>query len=228
MGATLRRIIFDIGGGIPDGREFKAVQMGGPSGGCVPAEFLDLPIDYDSLQEIGAIMGSGGLIVMDETTCMVDLARFFIDFCQKESCGKCAPCRIGTRRMFEILTRICEGGGQADDIDRLERLGKMIRTASLCGLGQTAPNPVLSTIRYFRDEYEAHITEGRCPAGVCKSLIRYRIDPEKCVGCGACLKVCPPAAIAGEKKQPHEIDHAVCIRCGRCLEACKFDAIKVE
>ena len=228
MGITMREIVYDIGGGIPGDKEFKAVQTGGPSGGCIPASLLDLPVDYEKLAEIGSIMGSGGLIVMDEGTCMVDLARFFTDFCQKESCGKCAPCRIGTRRMFEILTRICEGSGEPGDVDRLERLGKMIRTASLCGLGQTAPNPVLSTIRYFRDEYEAHIDDRRCPAGVCKALIGYRIDPEKCVGCGACPKVCPVDAIAGEKKQPHKIDPAVCIRCGRCLDACKFDAIKVE
>jgi len=228
MGATLRQIVFDIGGGIPDGRRFKAAQMGGPSGGCVPAEYLDLPIDYDSVQQVGAIMGSGGLIVMDEDTCVVDVARFFTDFCQKESCGKCAPCRIGTKRMYEILTRITAGEGRRGDVERLERLGKMIKRASLCGLGQTAPNPVLSTIRHFRDEYEAHVAEKRCPAGVCKDLIRYSIIAENCVGCGACLRPCPVEAITGEKKEPHVIDHSICIKCGVCVTKCKFDAVAVE
>ena len=227
MGATLRQIVHDIGGGIPDGGEFKAAQMGGPSGGCVPTEHLDLPIDYDSLQQVGAIMGSGGMIVMDQETCIVDVARFFLDFIQKESCGKCVPCRIGTKRMFEILTRITLGEGKPDDVDRLEKLGTMVKSASLCGLGQTAPNPVLSTIRYFRDEYEAHINEGRCPAGVCKALIRYRIDKEACTGCGACAKVCPSDAISGEKKEPHTIDFEKCIKCGICKETCKFDAVIV-
>ena len=228
MGTTLRQIVFDIGGGIPEGREFKAAQMGGPSGGCVPAQYLDLAIDYDSVKEVGAIMGSGGLIVMDEATCMVDIARFFTEFCQKESCGKCVPCRIGTKRMLEILTRITEGRGEIEDIDRLDRLGKMIQEASLCGLGQTAPNPVLSTIRHFRAEYEAHIVEKRCPAGACKALIHYRIDPEKCTGCGACLKPCPVAAISGEKKKTHVIDREKCIKCGICRDRCKFDAVVVS
>ena len=228
MGATLREIIFDIGGGIPDERKFKAAQIGGPSGGCVPAQYLDLPIDYDSVQDIGAIMGSGGLIVMDEATCMVDIARFFTEFVQKESCGKCVPCRVGTKRMLEILTRITEGQGEVADIDQLQRLGEMIKDASLCGLGQTAPNPVLSTIRYFRDEYEAHINEKRCPAGACQALLTYRILADTCTGCTACTKVCPVGAISGEPKQPHTIDISTCIKCGVCYQTCKFEAIVVE
>jgi len=228
MGATLRQIVFDIGGGIPEDREFKAVQMGGPSGGCVPDEYLDLPIDYDSVKKAGAIMGSGGLIVMDNTTCMVDIARFFTDFVQSESCGKCVPCRIGTKRMLDILTRLCQGEGQPGDVERLERLGETVLVASLCGLGQTAPNPVLSTIRYFRDEYDAHVNEKRCPAGSCQPLIRYRIVPEKCIGCGVCLKACAVNAISGEKKQPHSIDPDICIRCGACHEKCRSEAIVVE
>ena len=228
MGATLREIVYDIGGGIPGGREFKAAQMGGPSGGCVSAEYLDLPIDYDSVQKVGAIMGSGGLIVMDEDTCVVDVARFFIDFVQKESCGKCVPCRIGTKRMFEILTRITEGQGELEDIEKLNELGEMIKKSSLCGLGQTAPNPVLSTIRYFRDEYEAHINDKNCPAGVCKELVRYRIVEDNCTGCGACRKACPTEAISGEKKQPHVIDQDKCIKCGMCKEKCKFDAVVIS
>ncbi|MCK4298922.1 MAG: SLBB domain-containing protein, partial [Planctomycetes bacterium] len=228
MGATLRQIVFDIGGGIPDGRKFKAAQMGGPSGGCVPARYLDLPIDYDSVKEIGAIMGSGGLIVMDEATCMVDIARFFTDFCQQESCGKCVPCRVGTKRMLEMLTRITEGQGELADIDRLERLGEVIQQTSLCGLGQTAPNPVLSTIRYFRDEYEAHINEKCCPAGACQALLTYRILEDVCTGCTACTKVCPVGAISGAPKQPHTIDAAICIKCGVCYHTCKFEAIVVQ
>ena len=228
MGTTLRKIIYDIGGGIPNGREFKAAQMGGPSGGCVPAEYLDLCIDYDSVQKVGAIMGSGGLIVMDEDTCVVDVARFFIDFVQKESCGKCVPCRIGTKRMFDILTRITAGGGEAEDIEKLEELGKMVNQASLCGLGQTAPNPVLSTMRYFREEYEAHINDKSCPAGVCKDLIRYRIVEENCTGCGACRRSCPTEAISGEKKQLHVIDQDKCIKCGLCKNKCKFEAVVIS
>jgi NADH:ubiquinone oxidoreductase subunit F (NADH-binding)/Pyruvate/2-oxoacid:ferredoxin oxidoreductase delta subunit/(2Fe-2S) ferredoxin len=229
MGATLRQIVFDIGGGIPDDRQFKAAQMGGPSGGCIPAEFLDHLIDYDSLQEIGAIMGSGGLIVMDETTCMVDIARFFTEFVQSESCGKCAPCRIGTKRMLELLTRITLGEGELEDIDRLVKLGEMIKESSLCGLGQTAPNPVLSTIRYFRDEYVAHVTEGKCPAGICKALTTFVVDTEMCKACGMCVKVCPTNAIAdGVKKVPAVIDQGKCISCGVCLETCKFDAVSTS
>jgi len=229
MGATLRQIVFDIGGGIPDNRQFKAAQMGGPSGGCIPAEYLDHLIDYDSLQEIGAIMGSGGLIVMDETTCMVDIARFFTEFVQSESCGKCAPCRIGTKRMLELLTRITLGEGELEDIDRLVKLGEMIRESSLCGLGQTAPNPVLSTIRYFRDEYVAHVTDGVCPAGVCKALTTFTIDTEMCKACGMCVKACPTSAISGGvKKVPAVIDQGKCISCGVCLETCKFDAVSTS
>jgi len=228
MGTTLRQIIFDIGGGIPGDRKFKAAQMGGPSGGCVPAQYLDLPIDYDSLKEIGAIMGSGGLIVMDEATCMVDIARFFTDFVQQESCGKCTPCRVGTKLMLETLTDITTGNGQPRDIDRLVELGQMIKKASLCGLGQTAPNPVLSTIRYFRDEYEAHIREKRCPAGVCHELIAYRIDPELCTGCHLCARNCPQNAITGEPKQPHEIMADRCVKCGICYDVCKFSAVVIE
>ena len=227
MGATLRQIVFDIGGGVPDGGTFKAAQMGGPSGGCVPAEHLDLAIDYDSVKDIGAIMGSGGLIVMDETTCMVDIARFFIDFVQKESCGKCTPCRVGTKRMLDILTRITEGKGELADIDLLGELGEMVQKTSLCGLGQTAPNPVISTIRWFRDEYEAHVMHDFCPAGACVALRRYVIDPEKCTGCTLCAKRCPVDAIMGEKKQPHVLIKEKCIGCGSCIESCKFDAISL-
>ena len=227
MGMTLREIVFDIGGGIPEGRSFKAAQMGGPSGGCVPAQFLDLPIDYESVKSIGAIVGSGGLIIMDDKTCMIDVARFFLNFTQKESCGKCVPCRVGTRHMVDILVKITEGRGTMGDIGKLEELATVVKTGSLCGLGQTAPNPVLTTIKYFRDEYEAHIKEGRCPAGVCKALIRYRIIEEACTACGKCKKVCPVKAIAGEKKVPHVIDQALCIKCGQCKDVCRFDAVEV-
>jgi NADP-reducing hydrogenase subunit HndC len=225
MGTTLREIIFDIGGGIPGGKQFKAAQTGGPSGGCIPARYLDVPVDYESLTRLGAIMGSGGLIIMDEDTCMVDLARFFLEFVQDESCGKCSPCRIGTKRMLEIVERITRGEGRDGDIELLEELGHGIKSSALCGLGQTAPNPVLSTIRHFRDEYEAHIYHKKCPAGVCRALMVYAIDEEKCSGCGRCALVCPAKAVSGEKKKPHRIDLEKCLRCGTCMEKCKFGAI---
>ncbi|MEW5767712.1 MAG: NADH-quinone oxidoreductase subunit NuoF [bacterium] len=228
MGISLRQVIFDIGGGIPKDKKFKAVQIGGPSGGCVPAEHLDLPIDYDSLQEMGAIMGSGGMVIVDENNCMVELARFFLEFTQDESCGKCVPCRIGTKRMLEILTRITWGEGKEEDIDTLVKLGRMIKDSSLCGLGQTAPNPVLSSIRYFRDEYETHIKEKRCAAGSCKELTTYVINPEMCTGCMLCAKRCPNVAITGEKKRPYTIDPTKCIKCGLCFESCKFKAVEIK
>jgi len=228
MGTTLRELIFEIGGGIPDGKEFKAVQIGGPSGGCIPAEYLDTPIDYESLRELGAIMGSGGMIVMDEDNCMVRLARFFLEFTASESCGTCIPCRVGLPAMLEILERITTGAGREDDLDKLERLGKTISTTSLCGLGQTAPNPVLSTLRYFRDEYEEHIREGRCRAKECTDLIRYWIDPEACKGCDQCRRACPVGAISGSPgKPPYVIDEETCIRCGTCREVCPFGAIEI-
>lgn len=225
MGTTLREIIFDIGGGIPNGKKFKAAQTGGPSGGCISKENLDTPIDYDSLIKIGSMMGSGGLIVMDEDNCMVDIAKFFLEFTVDESCGKCAPCRIGTRRMLELLTKITSGKGEDGDIEKLETLANSIKASALCGLGQTAPNPVLSTLRYFKDEYEAHIKEKRCPAGVCQALLRFTINPEKCKGCGICAKNCPTNAISGKIKQPHVIDIDKCIKCGTCIDRCPFDAI---
>jgi len=220
MGIRLREIIYDVGGGIKDGKKFKAVQTGGPSGGCIPAEKLDLPIDYDTLTKAGSIMGSGGMIVMDEDTCMVDVARYFLHFTQEESCGKCVPCRVGTRQMHDILTRITQGQGQEKDLLQLEELAMTVKRASLCGLGQTAPNPVLTTLRYFRQEYEAHIKEKSCPALVCKDLILYYIEPEKCVGCLLCKKGCPVEAISGERKKVHVIDQSLCIKCGACLEIC--------
>jgi NADP-reducing hydrogenase subunit HndC len=216
--------VFDIGGGIPDGKAFKAVQIGGPSGGCLPSQHLDLPIDYDSLIAAGAIVGSGGMIVMDEETCMVDTARYFMNFVQSESCGKCTPCRIGTRRMLEILTRITEGDGKESDIELLSEIAESVKVSSLCALGQTAPNSVLTTIRYFREEYEAHIS-GFCPSHVCTELFEFRIDPEKCKGCGLCKKNCPQECISGERKQPHEIDPELCIKCGVCFDVCPFDAV---
>lgn len=225
MGTTLREIIYEIGGGCMDGKKFKAAQTGGPSGGCIPASLIDTPIDYDNLTAIGSMMGSGGLIVMDEDTCMVDIARFFLDFTVDESCGKCPPCRIGTRRMLEILTDITEGRGKPGDIERLQTLGENIKATSLCGLGQTAPNPVLSTIRYFRDEYEAHINEKRCPSGHCSALLTYSILSDKCVGCGLCAKNCPVKCISGELKKPYTINAENCIKCGVCMSKCKFKAI---
>ncbi len=228
MGTTLREIVEDIGGGVPNGKKFKAAQTGGPSGGCIPASLIDTPIDYESLAQIGSMMGSGGLIIMDEDNCMVDIARFFLDFTVDESCGKCAPCRIGTRRLREILDKIVSGKGTMEDLDLLEELCYHLKSNSLCALGQTAPNPVLSTLRYFRDEYEAHVKEHRCPAGVCKALLHYVIDPEKCKGCTACSRVCPVDAISGEVKKAHVIDTDKCIKCGACIEKCRFDAIKKQ
>ena len=228
MGMTLRDVIFDIGGGIRDGKAFKAVQMGGPSGGCIPAELLDTVIDYKKLAATGAIMGSGGMVVMDESTCMVSMAKFFLDFTAKESCGKCVHCRIGTKRLQEILTRIVEGRGKEGDIELLEELCNAVRDGALCGLGQTAPNPVLSTLRYFRDEFEAHITDKRCPAHTCTDLLHYEIHADACKGCTACARKCPVSAISGSIKQPHVIDQSKCIKCGQCIATCKFGAITVE
>ena len=225
MGLTLREVIFGIGGGIRDGKRFKAVQMGGPSGGCIPESLLDTRIDYRELGATGAIMGSGGMVVMDETTCMVNMAKFFLDFTARESCGKCVHCRIGTRRLHEILTRITEGRGKEGDVELLEELCRGIKDGALCGLGQTAPNPVLTTIRYFRDEYDAHIRERRCPAGECAALRKFKIDPAKCKGCGACARKCPVKAISGEPKKPYAIDPAKCIGCGSCEAACRFGAV---
>ncbi len=225
MGTTLREIVFDIGGGIPDGKGFKAAQTGGPSGGCIPSEHLDTPIDYESLAQIGSMMGSGGLIVMDDSKCMVNLAKFYLGFTVDESCGKCTPCRIGTKRMLEILERITEGNGEEEDINKLEKLALNIKKASVCGLGQTAPNPVLSTLKYFKDEYIAHVRDKKCPAGECKALANVVIDKDKCKGCGICKKNCPVGAISGEVKQPHKIDQDVCIRCGVCISKCPFKAI---
>ncbi|MFY9173942.1 MAG: NADH-quinone oxidoreductase subunit NuoF [Peptococcia bacterium] len=225
MGTTLRTIVYDIGGGIPNGKKFKAAQTGGPSGGCIPANLMDIEIDYDNLISIGSMMGSGGLIVMDEDNCMVDIARFFLEFTQEESCGKCPPCRIGTKRMLEILDKITEGKGTLEDLDKLETLAETIKNSSLCGLGQTAPNPVLSTLKYFRHEYEAHIVDKKCPAGVCQALLEYSIIPEKCKGCGLCARKCPTDAISGKVKEPYVIDVEKCIKCGACMDACKFDAV---
>ena len=228
MGITLRQIVYDIGGGIPGNKRFKAIQTGGPSGGCIPENLLSLPVDFDRLQEAGSMMGSGGMIVMDEDNCMADMARYFVRFLQEESCGKCMPCREGLQQMGGILNRICEGKGRDGDIELLQDLSQMMIDTSLCGLGLTAPNPVLSTLHYFRDEYEAHIKDKKCPARFCKGLISLSIDPEKCTGCGACLKVCPVEAIVGEKKKPHQLDEDKCIKCRACYEACKFEAIAIQ
>ena len=228
MGTPLRTIIYDIGGGIPNGKKFKAVKTGGPSGGCLPAELLDTPVDYDNLIAAGSMMGSGGMIVMDEDNCMVDIARFFLDFTVDESCGKCTPCRVGTRRMLEILERIVNGKGEEGDIERLEELANTIKSTALCGLGQTAPNPVLSTLKFFRSEYEAHIREKRCPAHHCRALLHYVINPDLCRGCTACTRVCPVEAISGELRKPHQIDTSKCLKCGACAEKCKFHAITRE
>ncbi len=228
MGITLRKIIFEIGGGIPGGKRFKAVQTGGPSGGCLPESLLDLPVDFDRLQEAGSMMGSGGMIVMDEENCMVDMARYFVQFLQEESCGKCTPCREGLDQMAEILNRICEGRGKSEDLNLLQELSQTMIDTSLCGLGLTAPNPVLSTLRYFREEYEAHIREKRCPARFCKHLISFSINPEKCTGCAACVKVCPVEAITGERKKVHQLDGEKCIKCRGCYEACKFEAVSIQ
>ena len=228
MGISLRDMIYDIGGGIPMGKQFKAVQTGGPSGGCIPADLLDLPVDFDRLTEVGSMMGSGGMVVMDEDTCMVDVARYFLDFLKEESCGKCAPCREGIKHMLEILTDITAGRGTMADLDQLETLAWMVQQASLCQLGKSAPNPVLSTLRYFHDEYIAHVVDKKCPGGVCRALISYSIDPEKCTGCGLCARNCPQAAISGERKEVHVVDPELCIRCGVCRDLCRFDAVVVQ
>ena len=225
MGTTLREIVEEIGGGVPNGKKFKAAQTGGPSGGCIPASNFDVEIDYDNLVAIGSMMGSGGLIVMDEDDCMVDIAKFFLEFTVDESCGKCTPCRIGTKRLLEILNKITEGKAEMSDLDQLKRLAALIQQNSLCALGQTAPNPVLSTLKHFEDEYIAHIVDKKCPAGKCKSLMQYKIDPEKCIGCGLCAKNCPAEAITGEKKKPYTIDPSKCVKCGVCISKCKKEAV---
>ena len=225
MGTTLRTIIEDIGGGVPGGKQFKAAQTGGPSGGCIPASLIDTPIDYDSLAAIGSMMGSGGLIVMDEDNCMVDIARFFLDFVVDESCGKCVPCRVGTKRLYDLMCKITEGNGTPEDLNTIEELCDHLKSSALCALGQTAPNPVVSTLRHFRDEYEAHVVEKRCPAGACRNLLRYTIIPEKCKGCTLCARNCPANAIKGAVKAIHSIDNEKCVRCGACMDHCRFGAI---
>jgi NADH-quinone oxidoreductase subunit F len=227
MGLTIRSLVFDVCGGVANDKAFKAVLMGGPAGGCIPADMCDIPIDYQQLNKTGAIMGSGGLIVMDETTCMVDVAKFFLSFTQEESCGKCTFCRIGTKRMLEILERITEGNGTEQDLDNLTELSAQIKSASLCGLGQNAPNPVVTTLKYFRHEYEAHIREKKCPAHVCAPLLVYSIN-DLCTGCGACARSCPTGAITGERKALHVIDHDKCIKCAKCFTVCRFDAVTKE
>ena len=233
MGTTLREVLFEIGGGIPNGKKFKAAQTGGPSGGCIPAQHLDIPIDYDNLISIGSMMGSGGLIVMDEDNCMVDIAKFFLEFTVDESCGKCTPCRIGNKRLLELLTKVTEGTATLEDLDKMEQLCYYIKANSLCGLGQTAPNPVLSTLRYFKDEYIAHVVDKKCPAGVCKKLLKYSIDKDACIGCGMCAKKCPAEAISrtdytapGHKLASMAIDNEKCVKCGACMSTCKFGAVK--
>jgi len=228
MGISLRTIIDEIGGGVLDGKGFKAVQTGGPSGGCIPAQFIDLAVDYERLAEVGSIMGSGGMIVIDDESCMVDMARYFLTFTENESCGKCVPCRMGTQHLLRILTAITEGRGEPGQIEVLERIGDTMKNASLCGLGQTAANPVLTTLQYFGDEYRAHIEDHKCPAGVCRALIRFDIDQLRCTGCGACVRACPVQAISGNKKEPHVLDQELCIRCGSCRLVCKFDAVQVS
>jgi NADP-reducing hydrogenase subunit HndC len=228
MGTTLREIVEEIGGGCPNGKKFKAAQTGGPSGGCIPASLIDTEIDYDSLMSIGSMMGSGGLIVMDEDNCMVDIAKFFLEFTVDESCGKCSPCRIGTKRLYEMLEKITSGKGTMADLDKLEELCYAIKESALCGLGQTAPNPVLSTLQYFKDEYIAHVRDKVCPAGVCKALVNYYIDPAKCKGCSLCARKCPADAISGEIKSPFVIDTNKCLKCGACIERCKFGAISIK
>jgi NADH-quinone oxidoreductase subunit F/NADP-reducing hydrogenase subunit HndC len=228
MGITLREVIYDVSAGIKDDKEFKAVQTGGPMGGCLSAEYLDMEVDYESLTAAGSMMGSGGMIVMDESTCMVDIARFFMEFTQDESCGKCTPCRVGTKHMLETLQRICEGNGKSDDIEKLEMLCAQIKTTSLCGLGQGAPNPIDSTLKHFRSEYEAHIFDKRCPAKVCRELIRYEILEDVCTGCTVCARNCPTDAIRGDRRHPHVIDPDMCVRCGICSQVCNFDAVVIK
>jgi len=227
MGIRLGEIVYDIGGGGAKGKELKAVQTGGPSGGCIPMTLSDLSVDYESLAAAGSIMGSGGLVVMDEDTCMVDIARYFLAFTQSESCGKCMPCRLGTKQMLDILEDICDGRGKPEDMEMLGNLSEAVKKGSLCGLGQTVPNPVQTTLRYFRNEYETHVRDRKCPAGICKALFHYEIDPDKCNGCMACARKCPTEAVFGEKKQPHTIDPEKCIKCGECYQACKFEAVRI-